>query len=134
MAVQSRSLSAPGVQKRTRCHLVGQNYDFKYPASFCSATGLLTPAIRTILFRLVSPLAMVTDERGIANKSAKNSITAWLALPSTGGALSASLSASPTVPVMAFLRARGCPFTEKVTPLADSFIATIAGGIAQIQR
>src|SRR6476646_8281156 len=120
MAVQSRSLSAPGVQKRTRCHLVRQIYDFKFSASFCSAAGLLTPAIRTVLFRLVSPLAMVTEERGIANKSAKNSITAWLALPSTGGAVSASLSASPTTPVIAFLRARGWTFTEMPIPLAVS--------------
>src|SRR6476660_9779852 len=99
-----------------------QIYDFNFSVSFCSATGLLTPAIRTILFRLVSPLAMVTEERGIANKSAKNSITAWLALPSTGGAVSANLRASPTAPVIAFLRARGWTFTANVIPLALSWM------------
>src|SRR4029077_16228616 len=97
-----------------------ENHDFKFSASRCSATGLLTPAIRTTLFRLVSPLAMVTEEHGIANKSAKNSITAWLALPSTGGAVSASLRASPTMPLLWFLRARGWTLMAKVKPFADS--------------
>src|SRR5438552_13143405 len=75
-----------------------------------------------IFRRLVSPLAMVTDERGILKISAKNSTTARLALPSTGGAVRASFSASPTAPVMAFLRARGCTFTLKLTPAAASRI------------
>ncbi len=45
---------------------------------------------------------------------------ASLARPSTGGAVSASFSASPTTPVMAFLRARGCTFTWKVAPAGVS--------------
>src|SRR5882724_2738013 len=133
MAVQSRSLSAPGVQKRTRSHLVGkfQIYNFKFSASFCSATALLTPAIRTTLFRLVSPLAMVTEERGIANNSAKNSITAWLALPSMGGAVIASFSAALTTPVMAFLRARGRTFVANVIPLALSWMGIMPAWAAR---
>lgn len=41
---------------------------------------------------------------------------AWLARPSTGGAVSASLSASPASPVRAFLLARGWIFTAKAAP------------------
>src|SRR5258708_31506310 len=79
------------------------------------------PVIRTVFRRLVAPLVMVTDERGIWKKSAKNSTTAWLALPSTGGAVSASFSASPTAPVIAFFLARGCTLTAKLTPSARSW-------------
>src|SRR5258708_29328822 len=89
-------------------------------ARCCRTASALIPLIRTTFRRFVSPLAMVTEERGISKKLAKNSITAWLALPSTGGAVSASFTASPTVPVMAFLRARGWTFTANVAPLAPS--------------
>jgi hypothetical protein len=68
------------------------------------------------LFRLVSPDAMVTEERGTSKRFAKNSMQASLARPSTGGAVKASFSASPIVPVMAFFLARGCTFTAKATP------------------
>src|SRR5579863_2626632 len=68
------------------------------------------------LFRLVSPDAMVTEERGTAKRFAKNSMQASLARPSTGGAVRASFSASPTAPVMAFFLARGCTLTVKATP------------------
>ena len=65
------------------------------------------------LFRLVSPDAMVTEERGTSKRFAKNSMQASLARPSTGGAVKASFSASPIVPVMAFFLARGCTLTAK---------------------
>jgi putative flippase GtrA len=59
---------------------------------------------------------MVTEERGTAKRFAKNSMQASLARPSTGGAVKASFSASPTAPVMAFFLARGWTFTAKATP------------------
>src|SRR5882757_579573 len=65
------------------------------------------PATRIALFRLFKPEAMVTEERGTFKRFAKNSIQAWLAFPSTGGAVRDSLSASPTSPVIAFFLARG---------------------------
>src|SRR5580704_17740822 len=74
------------------------------------------PATRMTLFRLVSPDAMVTEERGTSKSFAKNSMQASLARPSTGGAIKASFSASPTTPVMAFFLARGWTFTAKDTP------------------
>src|SRR6185437_7320324 len=82
--------------------------------------ALVSPAILTFLFLLVSPLVMVTEERGISNNSAKNSITAWLARPSTGGAVRASFNASPITPVIAFLRARGWILMENDIPFEDS--------------
>src|SRR5262249_39490529 len=106
-----------------RCQIANLKFqilNFKLSASRCSTSCLPRPATLTTLFLLVSPLAMVTEARGISNKSAKNSITAWLARPSTGGAVSASFRASPLVPVIAFLRARGWTFTAKEMPLALS--------------
>ena len=74
------------------------------------------PVIRITFRRLVLPDAMVTEDRGSSNRFAKNSIQASFARPSTGGAVSDTLSASPTSPAMQFLFARGCTFTANVTP------------------
>ena len=83
------------------------------------------PATRITLFRLVSPAAIVTEERGRFKSFAKKSMQASLALPSTGGAVRASFIASPTSPVMAFFFARGWTLTAKVAPLGEFFIAAI---------
>jgi hypothetical protein len=40
-----------------------------------------------------------------------------VSFPFTGGAVSKSLSASPTSPVIAFFFARGCTLTAKVAPV-----------------
>src|SRR5712692_2983609 len=84
-----------------------------------------SPATRITLFRLVWPAAIVTDERGTFKSFAKNSIQAWLALPSIGGAVSATLRASPTWPVIAFFFARGWILTATVVPAFDSFNSII---------
>lgn len=76
------------------------------------------PVTRITFLRLVSPDAMVTEERGTSKRFAKNSMQALFALPSSGGAVRASFSASPTSPVMAFFLARGCTLIAKVTPAA----------------
>src|SRR5215510_11364546 len=76
--------------------------------------------------RLVLPLAMVIEERGISKKSARKLITASLALPSIGGAVRASLRASPTIPVMPFLRAGGWTLTAKLIPAEVCFSGIIA--------
>ena len=73
----------------------------------------VTPWTRTTFSRLRSPLAMVTEERGTFKDLEKYSTQARLAAPSTGGAVSASLSAPPTSPVMEFFLARGWTFTGK---------------------
>src|SRR5271166_101162 len=86
---------------------------FRSLASTCMAERPLT---RIILFRLLSPAAIVTDDRGTFKTSARNAIQASLARPSIGGAVSATFSASPTSPVMAFFFARGCALTWKVAP------------------
>jgi len=75
------------------------------------------PETRITLFRLLWPDAMVTEERGTFKSLAKNSMQAALALPSTGGAVSATLRASPTSPVRAFFLERGWTLTAKVAPL-----------------
>src|SRR4051812_9266 len=68
---------------------------------------------------------MVTEERGTFKDLEKYSTQAWLAAPSTGGAVSASFSAPPTSPVMEFFFARGCTFTEKLMPPEFSVTATM---------
>src|SRR5439155_21791901 len=75
-----------------------------------------SPTTRITFLRLLWPDAMVTEERGSFKSLARNSTQASLARPSIGGAVSESLSASPTSPVMAFLLARGCTLTAKVAP------------------
>ncbi|HUR36170.1 MAG TPA: hypothetical protein VM009_00025, partial [Terriglobales bacterium] len=50
---------------------------------------------------------------------------ASLARPSKGGEVSDSLSASLTMPVMAFFFARGCTLTAKEIPLLCSLIIEI---------
>src|SRR5258708_28899924 len=83
------------------------------------------PETRITLIRLVWPAAIVTEERGRFKSFAKNSMQASFALPSTGGAVRASFSASPTSPVMASFFARGWTLTAKVIPLGEFLIATI---------
>jgi len=58
-------------------------------------------------------------------KFAKNSMQASLALPSAGGAVSATLRASPTCPVIAFFFARGWTLTAKLTPAGKFLITAI---------
>src|SRR5580704_5224389 len=94
-----------------------------------------SPATRIILCRLVSPDAMVTEERETSKRFAKNSMQAWFARPSIGGAVKASFRALPTAPVMAFLLARGCTLTAKVTPADESRIGIIDCDITtELQR
>ena len=75
-----------------------------------------SPATRTTFLRLLSPDAMVTEERGTFKRFAKNSMQDWLALLSTGGAVKESLSAPPISPVMTFFFARGWTLTAKLAP------------------
>jgi hypothetical protein len=88
--------------------------------SLISATDI--PATRITFRRLLSPDAMVTDERGTSKKFAKNSMQASFARPSIGGAVKDNLRASPISPVMAFFLARGWTFTAKVTPAGVCWI------------
>jgi hypothetical protein len=83
------------------------------------------PATRTTLFRLVSPAAIVTEERGRFKSFAKKSMQAALALPSTGGEVMESFRALPTSPVMAVFLARGWTLMAKVVPVGEFLIFTI---------
>ena len=85
-----------------------------------STHAAVTPATRITLLRLLCPAAIVTDERGTFKSSAKNATHASFARPSIGGAVSATFSASPTSPTMAFFFARGCTLTDKVAPVGVS--------------
>jgi hypothetical protein len=78
------------------------------------------PATRTTLFRVLAPDAILTEPRGTFKRFAKNSIQASFAFPSTGGAVSATLIASPTSLVIAFFFARGWSLTANVTLLGES--------------
>jgi hypothetical protein len=81
-----------------------------------------------IRYTLLRPEAIVTEDRGSFKSLAKNSTQAALTLPSMGGAVSGSLSASPISPVMAFFlsarmnlnrkRNAGYPVTSVVKPSA----------------
>src|SRR5208337_4414628 len=83
------------------------------------ATSTEGPATRITLFRSVWPEAMVMEERGTFKNFARNSTQARFALPSIGGAVRESLSASPSSPLIAFFLARGWTFTANVTPSPD---------------
>src|SRR6185437_9059132 len=61
---------------------------------------------------------METADRATRSVSAKNSMQASFARPSTGGAVNATLSTSPSSPTMPLRRAFGCTFTLKRTPSA----------------
>jgi hypothetical protein len=74
--------------------------------------------------RLVSPDAMVTEERGTSKRFAKNSMQASFARPSIGGAVKDSFSASPTSPVIAFLFERGWTLIAKLLPDPLSWMRT----------
>src|ERR1700722_17408667 len=80
------------------------------------------PATRITLFRLVSPDAIVMEERGTSKRFAKNSMQAPFARPSVGGAVKASFIALPTSPIRAFFLARGFTLTAKVAPAGVSRI------------
>src|ERR1700690_915180 len=107
---------------RPRPRLPRNQYQSPSRSRICSA---VRPATRITLFRLLWPAAIVTEERGTFKSSAKNSMQAWLALPSTGGAVRATFNAPPTSPVTPFFFARGCTLTAKVTPAGEFLIATI---------
>jgi hypothetical protein len=90
------------------------------PAPFANQTGAMKrqpslsrtcsadiPATRMTLLRLLKPDAMVTELCGTFKSFAKNSMQAWLARPSVGGAVRETFNASPISPVIAFFLARG---------------------------
>ena len=58
-----------------------------------SAIAAGSPATRTVLARAVWPLTTSNDDCGRRHASASRAITASLALPSSGGAVTAALSA-----------------------------------------
>ena len=74
------------------------------------------PEMRTTLLRLLSPAAMVMDERGTFKSMEKKRIQASFARPSIAGAVSSSFNASPTMPEMRSRLALGWTLTRKVTP------------------
>jgi hypothetical protein len=88
--------------------------------------------MRTTLFRLLWPDTMKIDERGMSSNSARKSMQASFARPSTGGAVRAILRASPSSPTTAFLRARGWTRTEKVTPAGVSWRAITSYMISKV--
>jgi hypothetical protein len=75
------------------------------------------------LFRLLCPETIVIEARGTFKSSVKKSTQASFARPSTGGAVKATLSASPNCPTTAFRLARGWSFNRNVTPAAVSLTA-----------
>ena len=85
-------------------------------------TAAEIPTTRMTLFRLVSPAAIITADRGTRSTSEKNSTQAAFAFPSTGGAVNATFNASPNSPTIAFRFARGWTLIANVTPAAVSLI------------
>src|SRR5262249_46480631 len=73
----------------------------------CRSVAEDRPLTRKTLFRLLWPEMIVTDDRGISKRPARNSMHASLARPSTGGAVNAIFSAPPSSPTTVFLLARG---------------------------
>lgn len=78
--------------------------------------------MRTSFCLAVSPRASATDRRGRPSFSARNSVSASLARPSTGGAVSFTFSVSPSQPQISSREAPGMTFTasrQEFTAAAD---------------
>jgi hypothetical protein len=89
-------------------------YDDSFTAAINSRScnsSLDNLATRITFVRLVEPETIVMEARGNFKTFAKNLMQASLALPSIGGEVSATLSASPILPAMAFFFARGWSLT-----------------------
>src|SRR5208283_4424018 len=84
-----------------------------FPPAALPNSSSVTPSISTTLVRLVKPVTTRTRARGTPTSSARKRTHSSLALPSTGGAVKSSFHASPSRPVTAGRRARGCTFTVK---------------------
>jgi len=80
-----------------------KGYNFKA----LQALALSIPYTRTSLLRPVCPAINSTWFLGTLKILAKNTLQASLASPSTGGAVSLNLRASPKRPASWFLAARG---------------------------
>src|SRR6266496_2165836 len=72
-----------------------------------ASASAATPSTATVLRRVVAPRAMVTAPRGTPTRSATKRTSSAFAAPSTGGAASLILMASPRRPDTSVRRARG---------------------------
>ena len=85
-------------------------------------------AIATSLLRPVAPRTMATSRRATPNSSARNATSAALASPSTGGDVSATLSAPSCSPSTALRDARGWTRTGTIAAPSRSVISTVMRG------
>src|SRR6188508_1146474 len=72
-----------------------------------STNSALAPLMTTRLCRLPAPDLICTERAGIDNRRAKNRISSSLAAPSTGGAATLILTASPRIPTHSVVEAFG---------------------------
>jgi len=86
--------------------------------------------MRTRFSRAAAPVASVTAPRGSASASARKRQSSALALPSTGGDLSRTLSASPSQPTSALWGALGTAFmvSRQCVGCALSLLSVTLGG------
>src|SRR5262249_11891644 len=87
----------------------------------------VAPATRTVLRRPVSPRTIATCARGTPSAPASSATTAAFASPSTGGAVTASFSRSPTTGPTRSRDDRGTTCTSNVMPPASSRTASTPG-------
>jgi len=90
--------------------VVGGPFAINSAAIFSPTCSKEIPAMRTRFSRAAAPVASVTAPRGRWRISARKRQSSALALPSTGGDLSRTLSASPSQPTSALLGALGTAF------------------------
>ena len=102
-----RSCGSPTRSRRGRRALTG-----RLPARSGRASGA---SMRTTLSRDVAPRTIVTRASGTSNASARKARSAALALPSTGGAASATLVRAPCTPATAVRRAPGCTCNARMS-------------------
>jgi len=79
-----------------------------------TAASVASPAISTVLRRPAAPAAIATALRDTPSRSARKRTSSALAAPSTGGAATRILIASPCRPATAVVRARGATCTTSV--------------------
>ncbi len=99
-----------GRERETRRHFAEPPSFYPTPpakSSAAAAASGATPAARRAFSRDVAPETTATAPLGTPRTSASHSQSVALALPSTGGAASLTLSASPWTPATSVREARG---------------------------
>src|SRR5579871_3883352 len=120
----------PSVALTPRVRATLQSLRRALTRAWSSACG--TPRIRKRLSRLVAPLSKSTCDRFNPRASRSSSVSALFARPSSGGAVTATLSAPACSPWTPALRAPGWALTGRISPSALSVMAIMSDALLSV--